>query len=119
LRAEGYTIVLPVPRASAPLAWRTERNERVEAVQACDALTLLRATDDPAFDLEFSAVGIDTLNRINRVRGNHPLPCAILDRSGTPFEDADYATRSGIALFDLCNPDWRPEFKTWLDAAKA
>jgi hypothetical protein len=119
LRAEGYTIVRPVARASAPIAWRAERNERVEAVQACDALTLLRATDDPAFDLEFSAVGVDTLSRINRTRGDHPFPCAILDRSGAPFEDADYARRSGIALFDLCNPHWRSEFKTWLDAARA
>jgi hypothetical protein len=66
LRAEGYTIVSVTPRTNGSLDWRDERKDRLEVVRTCDVLTLLRPTDDPAFDLDFSAVGIDTLNHSRR-----------------------------------------------------
>jgi hypothetical protein len=100
-------------------AWQAEFNERVRVAESCAALTLLRPTNDPSFDNEFQVVGVDTLNRVNKIRRNRPLPCAILDRSRTPFEDAEYARRSGIALFDLSNPNWLPEFKVWFEEARA
>ena len=91
----------------------------MRVAESCAALALLRPKDDPSFSDEFQVVGVDTLNRVNKIRRNRPLPCAILDRSRTPFEDAEYARRSGIALFDLSDPRWRPDFKVWFERARA
>jgi TIR domain len=120
LRVDGYSIVPAVPRAATDSlsAWQAEVNARVQVAQKCDALTLLRPPDDPSFDDEFLEVGADELGRINAARRDRPLPCAVLDGSGTPFALAEYAKRSGIELFDLSDPSWRPEFKTWLEEAR-
>ena len=121
LQSEGYNIAPAVPRANNDTlsAWQAEFNERVRVAGSCAALTLLRPTDDPSFDNEFQVVGIDTLNRVNKIRRDRPLPCAILNQSQTPFNDADYAERSGIPLFDLSTPNWLPEFKVWFEGARA
>jgi hypothetical protein len=121
LREEGYGIVPAVPPAGGgSLAeWQAEPKKRVQAAQYCHALTLLRATDDPAFNIEFLEVGADELARINSSRSGRRLPCAILDRSSAPFDLADFARQSGIEIFDLNNPAWRPAFRNWLSGATA
>jgi hypothetical protein len=121
LRGDGYRIVQPVRRAVGnELAdWQEEVNARVQAAQICDALTLLRSTPDPSFNDEFLEVGADELSRINIARRGRPLPCAILDRSRTPFDLADFAKRTGVELFDLSTPAWRPQFRAWLSEARA
>jgi hypothetical protein len=120
LRDDGYLIVPAVQRAVGnELAdWQAEATARVQAAQKCDVLTLLRSTDDPSFNNEFLVVEADELPRIKTARRGRPLPCAILDRSKAPFELVDFATRTGVALFDLSNPAWRPQFKTWLSEAR-
>jgi hypothetical protein len=117
LREEGYRIVSPVPQAagSSLADWQAEPKERVRAVaRYCDALTVLRATDDPAFNTEFLEAGADELTRINSARGGRRLPCAVLDRSRAPFDLADFARQIGIEIFDLNDPAWRPAFGSWL-----
>jgi hypothetical protein len=121
LRNDGYSIVPAVPRAASTTLsdWQSEVNARVQVAQKCDVLTLLRSTNDPRFDDEFLEVGADELPRINAARRDRPLPCAVLDGSGAPFALAEYAKRSGIEFFDLSQPSWRPEFKTWFGRARA
>jgi TIR domain len=121
LRDDGYRIVPAVPRAAGSelASWQAEVTARVQVAQKCDVLTLLRSTDDPSFNDEFLEVGADELSRINTARRGRPLPCAILDRSNAPFELADFAKQTGVALFDLSNPGWRPQFKTWLSETRA
>jgi hypothetical protein len=121
LRADGFRIVPPVRRAAGDTIadYQTETAARVQAAKICDALALLRATNDPTFDDEFLEVGADELDRINAARADRPLRCAILDRSGAPFELADYARQRGVALFNLMDPAWRPAFKAWVSGAGA
>jgi hypothetical protein len=121
LRADGFRILPGVPRkpGNTIADYQAETAARVQAAQKCDALALLRATDDPSFDDDFLEIGADELARINASRADRPLPCAVLDRSGTHFDLADYARQRGIAVFDLIDPAWRPAFRSWLAGARA
>jgi hypothetical protein len=118
LRDDGYCVAPAVRPATGPSDWQREAEDRIRAAQACDALTLLRPSNDARFDYEFREVGKHELSRINAARASRPLPCAVLDGSATRFESAEFAERSGIALFDLSNPGWRPAFRAWFDRAR-
>jgi TIR domain len=121
LRADGFRIVPAIPPASGNdiADYQAEVTARVQAAERCDALALLRATDDPMFEDEFLEIGADELARINASRPDRPLQCAVLDAAKSPFKLADYALRSGVKLFDLNDPAWRPTFKAWIVGAMA
>ena len=57
-------------------------------------------------------IGVDECGRIQSARGL-PLPCAVLDQSGTPLpiDIAGY----GIERFDLAQDDWQSKFAAWLE----
>lgn len=114
LRAVGCRVVTPVAAATGgSLAdWTAESRARIEAVQHCDALTLLRGSADHGFGDELCDIAIDERERVNAAR-EAPLPCAVLDASRAPFPMADFARRNGIELFDLNDPAWRSSFKAW------
>jgi TIR domain len=114
LRAVGCKVVTSVAAATGgSLAdWAAESRARIEALQHCDALTLLRVSADHGFGDELCDIASDERERIN-VERNAPLPCAVLDASQAPFPMADFARRKGIELFDLSEPAWQASFKAW------
>jgi hypothetical protein len=118
LRAVGCTVVTPVATATGgSLAdWTAESRARIQAAQHCDALTLLRASPDRSFGDELCDIAIDERERANAERGA-PLPCAVLDASGTPFPMADFALRNSIELFDIKTPAWQSSFKAWMNSS--
>lgn len=118
LRAAGCNVVTPVAAATGGSLtdWATESRARIEAAQRCDALTLLRGSDDPAFGDELLDIAGDERERINSARGTL-LPCAVLDASRAPFPMADFARRNSIALFDLDELAWRSSFTGWAQSS--
>jgi TIR domain len=96
--------------------WNREDKVRFEAAKRCDALALLRADDSETFIGDLIDIGVDECGRIQSAQGL-PLPCAVLDQSGTPLpiDIAGY----GIERFDLAQDDWQSKFGAWLERGGA
>jgi len=96
--------------------WQKESAARIETAKRCEALALVRAGEDgDRFVGELLDIGVDERERIAIARGA-PLPCAVLDRTGTtlPIDVAPF----GIERFDLNQTNWHGDFKKWLDASR-
>ena len=116
LNEVGIIPLSPVSGAGGALAdWVRESKARFEAVKRCDALALVRPENDDNFIGDLLDIGVDERERIQSARGA-PLPCAVFDRSGAalPIDVSPY----GIKRFDLAQPNWAPEFSSWLDSAR-
>jgi hypothetical protein len=96
--------------------WTRETRARFETAKRCDALALIRSDEDEGFIGDLLDVGVDERERIQSARGK-PLPCAVLDQSGVPLPID--VSAYGIQRFDLGSENWRGEFRTWLDDARA
>ena len=75
------------------------------------ALALVRADANEGFIGDLLDIGVDERERIQSARGV-PLPCAVLDQSGTPLPID--VSAYGIKRFDLGSDAWKAEFGTWL-----
>jgi TIR domain len=115
LAEAGLMPLTPPPDAGSTIGdFVRESKARVETAKRCAAMALVRTGDNESFIDDLLDIGVDERLRIQAARGA-PLPCAILDRSGTslPIDVTPY----GIRLFDLGRQNWRGEFRAWVDAA--
>lgn len=96
---------------SALIDWTREAKARFETAKRCDALALVRADANEGFIGDLLEIGVDERERIQSARGA-PLPCAVLDQSGTPLPID--VSAFGIERFDLGNENWKGEFGNWL-----
>jgi hypothetical protein len=96
--------------------WMRESRSRIETAKRCDALALVRGIGDERFIGDLLDIGIDERERIESARGA-PLPCAVLDRSGTglPVDVSSY----GIKHFDVADENWSGKFQVWLEQTQA
>jgi hypothetical protein len=87
----------------------------IEAAKRCEALALLRVNTGGGFVGDLLDIGVDERKRVSDARGA-PMPCAVLDKTGErlPIPVAQF----GIERFDINVPDWRGQFRDWLDAAR-
>jgi hypothetical protein len=118
LMQEGMAPLVPAASSGASLAdWTRESKTRIETAKRCQALALVRADADESFIGDLLDIGVDERERIQTARGGTPLPCAVLDHSGEslPIDVSAY----DIQRFDLAEPSWRGEFRSWLDHAQA
>jgi hypothetical protein len=117
LRGDGFEPLTARPVVGSGLeAWQREAAARIETARRCEALVLLRPDGDENFVGDLLDIGVDERERIMDARGA-PLPCAVLDKSGEglPIDVGRY----GIERFDAKRPDWRSQFRAWLDASRA
>jgi len=111
--------LLPIP-VSQPAAaangmndWVIERKRRLRDARHCAALGLVRAGDDESFALDLYEIGVEDRDLIEEEKGVKP-PCAVFD-SASEALDFDYQGFE-INRFDIRAPNWRDEFRAWLDA---
>ena len=96
--------------------WQRDATMRMETAKRCEALALLRTEDaGDRFVGDLVDIGVDERERIANARGT-PLPCAVLDKTGgeLPIDGSMF----GIEHFDVNRPNWRGQFREWLDAAR-
>lgn len=111
-------VIAPSPNAmDRDLAhWAQESKSRIAIARYCDVLALLRPSPDHAFLGDFFSVGVDERWRIEAER-SAPLPCIVLDGSGTPLEID--AARYGIDRLEISEPGWLTAFLTWIQKKRA
>jgi TIR domain len=117
LAEDGMTpLSRPIDAGTTLGDWARESKARMEAAKLCTAMALVRTNDNERFVGDLLDIGIDERQRIQAARGR-PLPCAVLDGSGEslPIDVSPY----GIRRFDVSNPNWRNEFRAWVDASQS
>jgi hypothetical protein len=116
LSTVGCSIIPQVPAAGSisPTEWRRERQDRMAAVKACDALTLVRGPEDFDFD-DLVEIAIYERERVSAARGA-AVPCAVLDASAELLPLPDIAQKNEIAHFNLHQPNWTASFRGWVDS---
>jgi hypothetical protein len=117
LSQEGIISLSAQPEVGDDLAaWQREAKTRVATAKRCEALALLRADGDgERFIGELLDIGVDERRRIAEARGA-PMPCAVLDMTGTPLPID--VSAYGIERFDLTQDTWHGDFRRWLDGAR-
>jgi hypothetical protein len=92
------------------------RDQRVQTMEACDALLLVATSDTRALDADLVVVGKHDRHSA-RARSNRLLPCGVLNTVGTQLQTPVRQATARIVQADWIDgtqPPWTPEIQQWL-----